>query len=242
MTLLFIIGKRKGEAGQMKYQGVVEGRFIERLNRFIARVETDSEEVLCHVKNTGRCRELFTKGAKIYLEKNNSAKRKTAYSLIGVEKDGFLVNVDSQAPNRMVKEWLEQGKNGKEILKLKPECCFGNSRLDFYIERPQEKEWIEVKGVTLTENGVAMFPDAPTERGIKHIEELCRAVEEGYRASLLFIIQRKGVRWFQPNKRTHLEFAQALEKAHKKGVSILAYDSIVTENSAVIDKRIEIRL
>jgi sugar fermentation stimulation protein A len=226
----------------LEYREIIKGKFIKRVNRFIARVEAEGEEVLCHVKNAGRMRELFVEGVPVYLEKSDNPNRKTAYSLVGVKKDGFLVNVDSQAPNKMVQEWLLKTDKEKKILCLKPEAAFGNSRFDFYLETTEKKEWIEVKGVTLVEEGIALFPDAPTERGVKHIKELSRAVEEGYLAALIFVIQRKGVRWFQPNVRTHPEFAQALKEARKKGVSLLCYDSIVTECGAVIDERIKIRL
>lgn len=224
----------------MKYNNIVEGRFIERINRFIAKVEVEKKEVLCHVKNTGRCRELFVTGVKVYLEKNTDPKRKTAYSLISVEKDGALVNVDSQAPNKMVKEWLEKTESG--IVTLKPETVFGDSRFDFYLETDKKKEWIEVKGVTLVEDGIALFPDAPTERGVKHIEELCRAVEEGYQARLIFVIQRKDAQLFKPHRERHPAFAEALAKAAEKGVTIAAYDSIITETEAYVREKVEVSL
>lgn len=224
----------------MKYNNIVEGRFIERINRFIAKVEVEKKEVLCHVKNTGRCRELFVTGVKVYLEKNTNPKRKTAYSLISVEKDGALVNVDSQAPNKMVKEWLEKTESG--IVTLKPETVFGDSRFDFYLETDKKKEWIEVKGVTLVEDGIALFPDAPTERGVKHIEELCRAVEEGYQARLIFVIQRKDAQLFKPHRERHPAFAEALAKAAEKGVTIAAYDSIITETEAYVREKVEVSL
>lgn len=224
----------------MKYNNIVEGRFIERINRFIAKVEVEKKEVLCHVKNTGRCRELFVTGVKVYLEKNTNPKRKTAYSLISVEKDRALVNVDSQAPNKMVKEWLEKTEHG--IVTLKPETVFGDSRFDFYLETDKKKEWIEVKGVTLVEDGIALFPDAPTERGVKHIEELCRAVEEGYQARLIFVIQRKDAQLFKPHRERHSAFAEALAKAAEKGVTIAAYDSIITETEAYVREKIEVSL
>lgn len=224
----------------VKYGTMIEGKFIRRINRFTAVIEMEGKETLCHVKNTGRCKELFVEGVKVYLEKSDNPDRKTAYSLIAVEKEGILVNVDSQVPNKVVKEWLEQEE--KQLVSLKPEKVFGNSRFDFYMERGSEKIWIEVKGVTLVKDGIAMFPDAPTERGIKHIEELCRAVEEGYEAWLIFIIQRKKVAAFRPNEENHLEFAQALRKAEKRGVRLLAFDSIVTKNAIKIDQPVRIEL
>lgn len=224
----------------MKYQNIIEGRFVERVNRFIARVEVENEEVLCHVKNTGRCRELFVKGTRVCLEKNDNPKRKTVYSLISVEKDGALVNVDSQAPNKMVKEWLEKTEAG--IITLRPETVFGNSRFDFYLETAEKREWIEVKGVTLVEDGVARFPDAPTERGIKHMEELCQAVEEGYQARLIFVIQRKDAVLFEANRERHPAFAEVLARAVEKGVHISAYDSIITEDEAFICEKVKIRI
>ena len=226
----------------MKYQKIIKGEFVVRVNRFTAKVKIETAEVLCHVKNTGRLRELLVEGTEVYLEKADNPTRKTAYSLIAVKKDGFLVNIDSQAPNKMVREWLEEHKTENKMLYLKPECTFGNSRFDFYMETEQKKEWIEVKGVTLVENEIAMFPDAPTQRGMKHIEELIRAVQEGYSAKIIFVIQRKGVKAFSPNKVMHPDFAEALRKAAEVGVEILAYDSIVTENSVIIDGDVEVLL
>ncbi|MFW5676396.1 MAG: DNA/RNA nuclease SfsA [Acetivibrio ethanolgignens] len=226
----------------MKYKEIVEGKFIKRRNRFIAEVDVSDEVVLCHVKNTGRLKELFVTGVCVYLERNENPKRKTAYSLIGVEKDGITVNVDSQAPNKMVKEWLEETQPEGKITVLKPECVFDNSRFDFYMETEQKAFWIEVKGVTLVEGKTALFPDAPTERGIKHIAELCEAARQGYQAMLIFVIQRKGVEEFRPNERTQPAFAKALREAEQAGVKILTYDSIITEDSAVIDKAIEVKL
>lgn len=226
----------------MEYKEIRKGKFIKRHNRFIAEVEVSGEIVLCHVKNTGRLRELFTAGALVYLEGSENPKRKTAYSLIGVEKDGIIVNVDSQAPNKMVKEWLEENQPEGKITILKPECVFGNSRFDFYMETEEKAFWIEVKGVTLVEGKTALFPDAPTERGIKHIIELCKAIEQGYQAMLIFVIQRKGVEEFCPNSRTQPAFARALWEAEQAGVKILAYDSIITESSAVIDEAVRVKL
>lgn len=226
----------------MEYKEIVKGIFIKRRNRFIAEIQISNEVVLCHVKNTGRLKELFITGAYVYLERNENPNRKTAYSLVGVEKDGITVNVDSQAPNKMVKEWLEENQPEGKIVVLKPECAYGNSRFDFYMETEQNTFWIEVKGVTLVDDKTALFPDAPTERGIKHITELCKAAKEGYQAILFFVIQRKGVEEFRPNEKTQPAFAKALREAEQTGVKIFAYDSIVTENSAIIDREVKVNL
>ena len=191
----------------MKYENIVTGKFIERPNRFIALVEMEGKVEKCHVKNTGRCRELLLPGAAVYLEKSDNPNRKTAYDLIGVKKGELLINMDSQAPNKVVKEWLEEEIYFKDITLLKPEYRYGKSRIDFYLETAEGRRiFIEVKGVTLEEEGIARFPDAPTERGIKHIQELQQAVSEGYEAYILFVIQMKNVFQFEPNDRTHRAF------------------------------------
>lgn len=227
----------------MKYEDVVTGKFVERPNRFIAMAQIGERIEKCHVKNTGRCRELLVPGAEIYLEKSGNPQRKTAYDLIGVKKGEVLINMDSQAPNKVVKEWLEQEVYVSGITLLKPEYRYGESRIDFYLETAEgRKILIEVKGVTLEENGVARFPDAPTERGIKHIRELQRAVLEGYEAYVLFVIQMKGIRWLEPNDRTHPAFGEALREAEKDGVKVLAYDCGVTEDGMVMEEPVLVRL
>ncbi len=227
----------------MKYENIVTGKFIERPNRFIALIEMEGKVERCHVKNTGRCRELLLPGAAVYLEKSNNPNRKTAYDLIGVKKGELLINMDSQAPNKVVKEWLEEEIYFKDITLLKPECRYGKSRIDFYLETAEGRRiFIEVKGVTLEEEGIARFPDAPTERGIKHIQELQQAVSEGYEAYILFVIQMKNVFQFEPNDRTHRAFGDALREAQKRGVEILAYDCIVTENTMNLDAAVKVNL
>lgn len=227
----------------MIYKNVVTGKFKNRPNRFIAMVEIDGKVETCHVKNTGRCRELLLPEAEVYLEKSDNPNRKTAYDLIGVKKGEVLINMDSQAPNKAVKEWLEKEVYFKNITYLKPECKYGNSRVDFYLETAEgRKIFIEVKGVTLEEEGIARFPDAPTLRGIKHIKELEQAVMKGYEAYILFVIQMKGIKWFEPNDRTHQAFGDTLREAAKNGVGILAYDCTITKDSMELDVPIEIRL
>lgn len=227
----------------MIYKNVVTGRFKNRPNRFIAMVEIDGKVETCHVKNTGRCKELLLPEAEVYLEKSDNPNRKTAYDLIGVKKGDVLINMDSQAPNKAVKEWLEKEVYFKNITYLKPECKYGNSRVDFYLETAEGKKiFIEVKGVTLEEEGIARFPDAPTLRGIKHIKELEQAVMKGYEAYILFVIQMKGIKWFEPNDRTHQAFGDTLREAAKNGVGILAYDCTITKGSMELDVPIEIRL
>lgn len=227
----------------MIYKNVVTGRFKNRPNRFIAMVEIDGKVETCHVKNTGRCRELLLPEAEVYLEKSDNPNRKTAYDLVGVKKEEVLINMDSQAPNKAVKEWLEKEVYFKNITYLKPECKYGNSRVDFYLETAEGKKiFIEVKGVTLEEEGIARFPDAPTLRGIKHIKELEQAVMKGYEAYILFVIQMKGIKWFEPNDRTHQAFGDTLREAAKNGVGILAYDCMITKDSMELDAPIEVRL
>ena len=226
----------------MKYQNIKEGIFKKRPNRFLAHIEVDKKEEICHVKNTGRCKELLMEGVTVYVEHHNNPKRKTNYSLIGVKKGDQIVNIDSQTPNKVVMEWLKSGGLYENPSVIKPEKTYGDSRFDFYVEAEEHRCFIEVKGVTLEEEGIARFPDAPTERGIKHIKELGRCIEEGYEAYLIFVIQMKGIVQFEPNNRTQKEFGKALIEAQKKGVHILAYDCIVTEDSLILDKEIPIQL
>lgn len=226
----------------MNYSNITEGRFIERPNRFIARVEIDGSVQTVHVKNTGRCKELLLPGAKVFLEKSNNTNRKTLYDLISVYKGDTLINMDSQAPNKAAEEWIRSGHLVKGEISVKPETCFGASRLDFYVESEKEKCFVEVKGVTLENNGVASFPDAPTERGRRHLEELIKAKEQGYRAVALFVIQMKGCRCFVPNIDNDPDFADTLKSAQQKGVEVKAVDCIITPQSMVIDKEIEVIL
>ncbi len=233
----------------MKYGIIREGKFVERPNRFIAIVEIDGILEKAHVKNTGRCRELLIPGAKVYLEdfEGRMGSRKMRYSLIGVEKGNQLVNIDSQAPNAVVKEALQSGRiklpDMGQLITVKGEHKYGDSRLDFYVEDSDGKKGlIEVKGVTLEVDGVAKFPDAPTERGIKHIEELLGAHEDGYQVYIIFVIQMKGISAMMPNDDTHKAFGDALRKAASQGVRVLAYDCTVTEESLGIDVPVPVKL
>ena len=227
----------------MQYNHVKEGIFLERPNRFIAHVEIEGKLEVCHVKNTGRCKELLIPGVTVYVEEAANPNRKTKYDLIGVVKKELLINIDSQAPNQVVKEWLLAGGLYPNPTLIQPERKFKNARLDFYVEDATKKAFIEVKGVTLIENGVAMFPDAPTVRGVKHIHHLIELKEQGYEVYILFLIQLSPVLRFQPNDETHKEFGDALRFAQKRGVNILAYDCAVTKDSISIKDRIsDIRL
>ena len=226
----------------MRYENITEGRFLERPNRFIATVEIDGRRETVHVKNTGRCRELLVEGAKVYLAKSANPARSTAYDLVAVEKGSRLVNMDAQAPNRAAEEWIRAGGLFRDVRLVRPETVYGNSRFDFYVETGREKIWIEVKGVTLEEEGVVRFPDAPSVRAVKHVEELIRAKEDGYRAIVLFVIQMEGVRFFTPNGRMHPEFAKALEKAAGAGVELLAWDCRVTPDSMAINAPVPVFL
>ena len=227
----------------MRYNEVVKGIFIERPNRFIAHVKIGEATHTVHVKNTGRCKELLIEGATVYLSVADKAERKTKYDLIAVEKTTqggvILINIDSQIVNDMAEEYLTSlFPNAK----IKREVTYKKSRFDFYIEEADKKIFCEVKGVTLENDGILSFPDAPTERGIKHINELCSAVNDGYFAALLFVIQMKGAKYFTPNDSRHKEFGEALRLAHDSGVKILAMDCIVTPGSIVIDKEVQVIL
>lgn len=226
----------------MKYDNIVTGTFLSRPNRFIAHVMIDGREEVCHVKNTGRCKELLISGATVFLEMAKNPTRKTKYDLIGVKKGDLMINMDSQAPNIAVKEWLEAGNLFPDATMIKSEKTYGKSRFDFYVETLAERIFLEVKGVTLEENGIVRFPDAPTERGIKHMEELIACMQDGYKAYILFVIQMKGMKYFEPNDKTHRAFGDTLRKASKAGVTVLAYDCLVTEDEMIIDKPIEVRL
>ncbi len=220
----------------MKYKNVVEGRFVERPNRFIAKVEIGDSTERVHVKNTGRCRELLLPGAGVFLEKSHSPKRSTAYDLVAVRKGDRIINMDSQAPNRAVGEWLREGTLFPGTKLVQPEKTYGNSRFDFYIETEDDRIFLEVKGVTLEEEGVVRFPDAPSDRAVKHVQELMQARRAGYRAVVLFVVQMEGVRFFTPNRDTHPEFADALCRAAEEGVEVLAYDCHVTPGAMRVNR------
>jgi sugar fermentation stimulation protein A len=228
----------------LKYKKVKEAIFEKRPNRFLAHVQIDGKMEVVHVKNTGRLREILKEGCKVYLEESDNTNRKTKYSLIAAYKEKELINLDSQIPNYVVYEGIQEGKviELTDTTFLAREKIYGNSRFDLYFEREEKKGFIEVKGVTLEENGVAKFPDAPTTRGSKHIYEMIQAVEEGYEGYIFFLIQMKGVKTFTPNDAKDAEFAKALRTAKSKGVHILAYDSIVSSDGIVIDSPIEVNL
>lgn len=226
----------------MHYSNIEKGIFLSRPNRFLAHVVVDGKEVVCHVKNTGRCKELLIPNCEVYVQPHDNPNRKTEYSLISVQKGNRLVNIDSQAPNIAVKEWLEHNQIIQQIRKIYPEKKYYNSRFDFYLEREERPAYVEVKGVTLEENGVVLFPDAPTERGIKHVYELCQCKKDGFDAYIIFVIQMQNVRYFTPNIKTHPAFGEALQHAKERGVNILAFDCKVTPDSMSISSRIPVHL
>lgn len=215
------------------YSHILPGRFLARPNRFIAHVETEAGMEICHVKNTGRCKELLLPGARVYLSVSDNPQRKTRCDLVAVEKGDLLINMDSQAPNQIAREALPRLIPGLTL--IRPEAVYGASRLDFYLEAGKRKIFVEVKGVTLEENGLALFPDAPTQRGIRHLQELEKCAQEGNDALLLLVIQMKGVHGFAPNAATHPAFADALGHARDAGVKIQAYDCRVTPDSMTLD-------
>ena len=240
----------------MKYEKIIKGQFISRPNRFIAEVKLNhsGEITRAHVKNTGRCRELLQPGSSVYLEDftERMGSRKMAYSLIGVEKtlpggDILMVNMDSQAPNKVTAEALASGKiilpGMGRLTEIRGEKTYGDSRFDFYVEDDRgQKGFIEVKGVTLEDDGLVRFPDAPTERGVKHINELVKARTDGYHAFALFIVQMEGMRVFMPNDDTHRAFGDALRQASSAGVGVLAYQCHVTEDTLAVTIPLEVRL
>jgi sugar fermentation stimulation protein A len=219
----------------MHYKNMVPGIFLARPNRFIAHVQIGENTEICHVKNTGRCRELLPAGAKVWCQRSDNPARKTKYDLITVKKGQHLINMDSQAPNQAAKEWLLQGGLG-DIQDLRAETVHEDSRFDFSFTLNGKRCFLEVKGVTLEQDGVCAFPDAPTQRGTKHLNGLIRAAEEGFGAYVLFVIQMSDVKYLRPNDDTDPAFAAALREAAKKGVTILAMDCAVTED------RMDIRL
>lgn len=214
----------------MNYSHTVKARFLDRPNRFVAHVELDGQTETVHVKNTGRCRELLVPGYEVILEEGNNPGRKTKYDLISVCKKGRWINMDSQAPNKAAEEWLKNGVYFSEEVSVFREKTYGSSRFDLYIESKERKAFMEVKGVTLEEEGEVCFPDAPTERGVKHVRELIQCLKDGYEAYLLFVIQMKDVKVFRPNWNTHREFGKALREAEEAGVKILAYDCLIGES------------
>jgi len=214
----------------MKYSNIVEAKFISRPNRFIAHVDIDGIEVVVHVKNTGRCKELLIPGCRVYLEKATNPERKTPYDLVAVDTPIGIINIDSQAPNAVVKEWLMK----QDYDLVVPEYKYGNSRIDFYMEKGEDKYLLEVKGCTLIKDGIGYFPDAPTERGVKHLRELTAAIDKGYKAMAAFVIQVEGVSEVRPNIETHPEFGVALTEAKNAGVEVIFLECNVKKDELTI--------
>ena len=229
----------------MRYQQVKKGIFRDRPNRFIAHVELDGTVERVHVKNTGRCRELLLPGSTVYLEESGNPARKTRFDLIAVEKcrePPLLINMDAQAPNHLFEEWVRAGRFRPGLTRVRPETRYANPRFDFYWEAGAVKGFVEVKGVTLEEDGLALFPDAPTERGVKHLHELAACRAAGYEAAVCFVLQMAGMRSFSPNDRTHPAFGQALREAARAGVEIFALECAVTPEEVHITAPVPVRL
>lgn len=225
----------------MEYTNMVAGRFLSRPNRFIAQVDIQGQTRICHVKNTGRCRELLIPGARVWCQAAANPNRKTQFDLIAVEKGSRIINMDAQAPNQAAAQWLSAGGLGR-LEDLQPEVTLGDSRFDFSFQKGGRRCYLEVKGVTLEENGVAKFPDAPTSRGTKHLKGLTQAAAQGYGAYVLFVIQLQPVAYFTPNDGTDPAFGQALRAAKTAGVALLAMDCQVTPWSMAIGQPVEVRL
>ena len=231
----------------MKYNKMVKAKFIERPNRFVAYCDINGEVEKIHVKNTGRCKELLVPGCTVYLEESDNPSRKTKYSLINVMKKDRLINMDSQVTNKMVYEALENKSLilpgfDEEITLIKPEKTYGNSRFDIYLEGKTKKAFIEIKGCTLEIDNVVKFPDAKTERGVKHVKELIKARQEGYLAYIIMVIQMEDVLYFTPNIDMHKEFGDVLKEAKENGVEILAYDSIVNIDNIKLNRPVDVVL
>ena len=233
----------------MRYPNITPGVFVARPNRFIAHVEVEGEVQVCHVKNTGRCRELLVPGCRVYLTKSDNPARKTLYDLVAVEKETeggpLLINMDSQAPNRVFGEWAAAGGFRGALSLLRPETTYGNSRFDYYWEQSEREPirgFVEVKGVTLEEKGIVRFPDAPTLRGVKHLEELVVAHEAGYEAAICFIVQMEGMKHLEPNDLTHPKFGAAVRRAARAGVEVLAMECRVTPDSLTVARPIPVKL
>ena len=225
----------------MRYENMIPGVFLSRPNRFIAHIEIGGKTQVCHVKNTGRCRELLPEGARVWCLDAASAKRKTRYDLITVQKGERLINMDSQAPNAAVKEWLLAGGLG-QVEDLRPESRYGDSRFDFSFRKDGRLCFLEVKGVTLENDGVCAFPDAPTERGARHLRELAQLAQQGCGAYVLFVIQMEAVRYLHPNDATDKAFGDALRQAKAAGVEVLAYDCRITVDSMKLNEKVEVKL
>lgn len=225
----------------MRYENMVPGTFLSRPNRFVAHVLIDGQETVCHVKNTGRCRELLPAGAQVWCQRSDNPNRKTKYDLISVQKGDRIINMDSQAPNVAAGEWLRAGGLG-ELSELKAETFHGDSRFDFSFTLDGRPCFLEVKGVTLENDGVCAFPDAPTQRGVKHLKGLAEAAKAGYGAYVLFVIQMADVKYLRPNDETDPAFDAALREAAANGVSVLAVDCAVTPDTMMIRKNVLVKL
>ena len=230
----------------MHYSNCTAGTFLSRPNRFVAQVALDGRTETCHVKNTGRCRELLIPGCRVYLTRRDNPARKTKYDLIAVEKQTahgpLLINMDAQAPNHVFEAWARAGRFRPGLTLLRPETVYGASRFDFYWETDTDRGFVEVKGVTLEEDGVARFPDAPTLRGVKHLEELIAAHQAGYQAALCFIVQFSGAKYVTPNDTTHPQFGQALRRAAQAGVEVFALGCAVTPDTLTAEEFVPVRL
>lgn len=230
----------------MHYSNCTAGTFLSRPNRFVAQVALDGRTETCHVKNTGRCRELLIPGCRVYLTRSDNPARKTKYDLIAVEKQTargpLLINIDAQAPNHVFEAWARAGRFRPGLTLLRPETVYGASRFDFYWETDTDRGFVEVKGVTLEEDGVARFPDAPTLRGVKHLEELIAAHQAGYQAALCFIVQFSGAKYVTPNDTTHPQFGQALRRAAAAGVEVFALGCAVTPDTLTAEEFVPVRL
>lgn len=226
----------------MKYENMKKATFLSRPNRFVANCLLDGEEVVVHVKNTGRCKELLVPGTDVWLQHMPGEKRSTAYDLISVRKGERIINMDAVAPNAAFAEYVRGGHFQQDWTLVKRECTHGDSRFDLYLEAPGRKAFVEVKGVTLETEGIVRFPDAPTERGIKHLHGLMRCVEEGYEAYAVFIIQMEKVKFFEANRATHAAFADALAQAARAGVKVLAFDCLVTPDTMAVNQPVKVRL
>ena len=232
----------KLQEAAVRYKSTVRAEFISRPNRFIAHVLLNGKEETVHVKNTGRCRELLVPGTEVWLAPSDNPARKTVYDLVTVKKGDLLINMDSQAPNVICEEWLRVSGLFSGDAAIRREVKYGDSRYDIYVEDGERRAFVEVKGVTLEENGVAMFPDAPTERGVKHINGLVSAFAAGYEAYVVFIVQMKGIKKLRPNDVTHKAFGDALRRAAEAGVKVIAVDCVVTEDSVTADSTVEVDL
>ena len=226
----------------MKYNNIMEGTFVSRPNRFIAIVNINGKAEICHVKNTGRLKELLKEGVKVYVQHFDTLSRKTKYDLIAVEKGNAVINIDSQLPNKLFYEWIISSNYFKDMTLIKPECKYKNSRFDFYIETKTDKIFIEVKGVTLENNNIASFPDAPTERGLKHVNELIECTKDGYLAYVFFICKIENILYFEPNRTNHPEFANALKNAQNNGVTVKCLNCSVTPDCVCVKDFVNVNL